>query len=456
MTQPLSPNTQAILLLTAPLISGRGSGTPKLLTPGEYKRLARCLRQMQHQPADLIAVGADDILRQCHEIADLDRFQQLLGRGLQLSQAVARWQTRAIWLASRADDSYPKRLKSRLHEDAPAILYGCGKTSLLASGGLAVVGSRHVNDELVEYTRVVGELAARAGITIVSGGAKGIDQAAMRGALESGGTVCGVLGDRLERTVMTREHRNLVLDGQLTLISPYDPSAGFNVGHAMQRNKLIYALADAALVVSSDLNKGGTWAGAKEQLDKLRFVPVYVRATGAPSIGLAALREKGALAWPEPQDTETYGSIFSQPAPQASASPGSAQDLFSATSRVKTNDPAANPSAEAITVQISSTGESPSKYSEHEAAHRLVPAPLIGDVPPADVIFGSVRAVLQPLLKEPKKESEIADALQVSKSQAKAWLERLVNEGAVEKTRRPVAYVATQPKLFPTSLNSAE
>lgn len=43
----------------------------------------------------------------------------------------------------------------------------------------------------------------------------------------------------------------------------------------MQRNKLIYALADASLVVSSDLNKGGTWAGAVEQLDKLKFVPVY-------------------------------------------------------------------------------------------------------------------------------------------------------------------------------------
>ena len=49
------------------------------------------------------------------------------------------------------------------------------------------------------------------------------------------------------------------LDGQLVLASPYDPSAGFNVGNAMQRNKFIYALADAALVVNSDLNRGGTW-----------------------------------------------------------------------------------------------------------------------------------------------------------------------------------------------------
>ena len=54
----------------------------------------------------------------------------------------------------------------------------------------------------------------------------------------------------------------------------------------MQRNKLIYALASAALAVNSDYQKGGTWAGAVEQLDKLKFVPVYVRANGETGRGL--------------------------------------------------------------------------------------------------------------------------------------------------------------------------
>jgi DNA processing protein len=165
---------------------------------------------------------------------------------------------------------------------------------LLESGGLAVVGSRHVDDSLIDYTMAVGRLAARAGRTLVSGGAKGIDQAAMRGALEAGGKVSGVLADSLEKTTMNREHRNLLLDGQLVLISPYDPSAGFNVGNAMQRNKLIYALADASLVVSSDLNKGGTWTGAVEQLDKLKFVPVYVRSTGGRLLDSTPCAARGA------------------------------------------------------------------------------------------------------------------------------------------------------------------
>ena len=213
MTPALSPNTQAILLLTAPLIAGRGTPSSELLKPGEYKRLARHLREIKRQPADLVSPDAADLLRTCHPVIDEVRLQSLLGRGFLLSQVIERWQARAIWVVSRADAEYPRRLKTRLREDAPAVIYGCGDMGLLESGGLAVVGSRHVDDSLIDYTMAVGRLAARAKRTLVSGGAKGIDQAAMRGALEAGGKVSGVLGDSLEKTTMNREHRNLLLDG---------------------------------------------------------------------------------------------------------------------------------------------------------------------------------------------------------------------------------------------------
>ena len=308
--QKFSLNTKAILLLTAPLIAGHGSSLPDLLKPAEYNRLARHLHAMQREPADLLSPDSEHLYRACQDVVDEKRMQTLLGRGFLLSQVIEQWQARAIWVVSRADAAYPRRIKARLREAAPAVLYGCGDINLLESGGLAVVGSRAADNELIEYTIAIGQLAARAGRSIISGGAKGIDQAAMRGALEAGGRVIGVLGDGLEKSAMNREHRNKLIDGQLVLISPYDPSAGFNVGHAMQRNKLIYALADASLVVSSDINKGGTWAGATEQLDKLRLVPVYVRSTGAPSSGLDALRSKGALPWPEPQSPDAFQAVF--------------------------------------------------------------------------------------------------------------------------------------------------
>jgi predicted Rossmann fold nucleotide-binding protein DprA/Smf involved in DNA uptake len=311
MTESLSANTQAILLLLGPLIAGgRGEPSTELLTFGEYQRLARSLRQMNRQPSDLLEDTPGASNDELQMLVDRERLKRLLERGFQLSQAVEHWQSRAIWVVSPGDDRYPQVLQTRLKDLAPPVIYGCGDADLLNSGGLAVVGSRHVDAELVAYTEDVGRLAARAKRTVISGGAKGIDQAAMRGALEAGGKSVGVLSDSLERAVMNREHRTHVMEGELTLISPYDPSASFNIGHAMQRNKYIYALADAALIVNSDLEKGGTWAGAVEQLDKLEFVPIYVRSDDDAASGLSALRRKGALPWPNPTTVEEFDELI--------------------------------------------------------------------------------------------------------------------------------------------------
>ena len=327
MTFEPSPNTRAILLLTAPLIAGRGrdEASVKPLGAGEYRRLARRLRELQRQPADLLEPGADGIVNDFWTGLDPERLQRLLGRGFLLAQAVERWRTRAIWVLSRADAGYPRRLKQRLREDAPPVLYGCGDAGILGAGGLAVVGSRNVHEALIEYAERVGRLAASAGRGLVSGGARGVDRAAMHGALDSGGRVVGVLADSLEKAAMLREHRAALMDGRLALICPYDPAARFQVGHAMQRNKLIYALSDAALVVNSDYGKGGAWSGAIEQLDKLKLAPVYVRANGEMGRGLEALRERGALPWPAPETPEALERILdAAPEVECGGTPASA------------------------------------------------------------------------------------------------------------------------------------
>lgn len=466
MTQALSHNTQAILLLTAPLIAGRGSESVDLLSPSEYKRLARHLREIQHRPADLVCADAADVLRACQPVIAESRLERLLQRGFLLSQVIERWQARAIWVISRADAEYPRRLKARLREDAPAVIYGCGDIALLETGGIGVVGSRHVSEALIDYTMAIGRLAARSGSTVVSGGAKGIDQAAMRGALEAGGTVCGVLADSLERTTMDRDHRNLLLDRKLVLISPYDPSASFNVGHAMQRNKLIYALSDAALVVSSDVNKGGTWAGAVEQLDKLRFVPVYVRSSGESTAGLDALRLKGALPWPNPRDVDTFKQVVMIPAPSAVTLPLAAHSLFD-----EVLSDVAMPKADLVSeslagMQVEVEPSFPSNAAPNTNQTTVTHEDLLAatssalaaegnalekarvDTTPGELLFASVRALLQVLLTVPMKETEVAVALDVSTAQAKAWLQRLVDEGILERQKRPAGYVIKQKRLF--------
>ena len=300
----LSPNTQAILLLTAPLLFGRTTSSVQTLSLKEYSLLARQLHEMGRQPEDLLGNDVQEILKACAAVIDPGRAEQLLDRGFVLSQVLEHWQARSIWVISRADASYPKRFRERLKDGAPSVLYGCGDVSLLNAGGLAVIGSRDVDSDGMRFTTDVGSLCGRSGVQVVSGGARGVDQAAMQSALDAGGCALGVLADSLGRAVLSQTWRAALADGRLLLISPYDPQASFNVGNAMGRNKLIYALSDAALVVASDLNKGGTWSGAVEQLDRRKLVPVYVRSDDA-SPGLADLRKRGALDWPAPADAES-------------------------------------------------------------------------------------------------------------------------------------------------------
>ena len=311
MNGELSPNAQAILLLTAPLLAGKTKGSAKTLSIGEYQGLARHLHRTGKQLSVLLDAGVLNDLEDSSRMPEPERLRRLLGRGFLLAQALERWRARAIWVVTRADPEYPRRLKPRLAANAPPVLYGCGDGGALDDGGLAVVGSRRVNDDLIRYTERVGRLAASAHIPIVSGGARGVDQASMRGALKSGGRAIGVLANGLERAVLNRENRQPLMDGRLVLVCPYDPAVRFLVGHAMRRNKLIYALSDAALVVNSDHGHGGTWAGATEQLGKLKYVPVYVRRSGEPCAGLDALVSRGARNWPDPPSPADLRGIVS-------------------------------------------------------------------------------------------------------------------------------------------------
>lgn len=418
MIESLTANTQAILLLTAPLIAGRADASRDLLGLGDYNRLARILRDEKKQPADLIGPEAKPLIEICGRVFGRPRIEALLGRGFLLSQAVERWNARAIWVFSRADAKYPKRIKARLKEDAPPILYGCGDIALLDRGGLAVVGSRHVDDDLLRYTEDVGKCAAEAERSIVSGAAKGIDQAAMQGALEAGGIVVGVMADSLERAALSRDHRESLMDGKLVLTSPYDPAAGFNVGHAMQRNKLIYALADAALVVNSDFEKGGTWTGAVEQLDRLHFVPLFVRNGAAMPKGNAALLRRGAQPWPNPQNGRELIAALAAAADSVLAEPK--QESLPLMLREDAPSEKSN-LVEAPPIQKEKPPEQP-KLEIKSAA--------------SDELWTTVRAILRNELVVAQTEEEVAALLVIAKPQAKAWVARLVEEGALERVKK--------------------
>ena len=275
MNGQLSPNAQAILLLTAPLIAGRSRRSVRPLTLGDYNKLVGQLRDTEMQPADLLDPEGLRELDNSWSALKTKRtpedVRQLLGRGFLLVQALERWSARAIWVVTRPDNDYPDRLRKKMGAKRPPVLYGCGDRAALDSGGLAVVGSRKVTEELIEYTECVGQLAAEAKVQIVSGGARGVDQAAMRGSLEAGGRAIGVLGNNLERAALNRENREPLMDGRLVLVSSFDPAVRFRglAGYGTQQ---------------ADLRAGGCGAGRELRSWAWRHLGGRDRATGEASL----------------------------------------------------------------------------------------------------------------------------------------------------------------------------
>lgn len=311
MSAALSPDTQAVLLLTAPLDAGGAAPGPAPLADGEYRRLARGLGEYGRSPASLFDGGVQEALAACAAEFDCERIERLLEREFLLSRAVERWSDRGIRVVGRADPGYPPRLAERLGDRAPPVFYAFGALAALDDGGLAVVGSRNANDGALDAAACAGRLAAGARLPLISGAARGVDRTAMGAALEAGGRAVGILADGLERAVARPGDRETLMDGQLVLVSPFDPAARFQVWRAMQRNKLIYALADAAFVAAAEDGKGGAWAGAVEQLRAPPpRAPVYVRPAGPAEPGLAALRARGALPWPDPQTPEALEDLI--------------------------------------------------------------------------------------------------------------------------------------------------
>ncbi len=295
----MSNDAKAIVLLCGRL--GKDSdGEP--LQQSEYTRLVRWLMSERMRPSDLLepsnvgpaATGAG---------LPEQRLTSLLKRGVQLGFAIETWNRSNIWVVCRSDSDYPARYKSHLKDKAPPILFGVGNRSLLRGGGLAIVGSRNIDIEAEDFTRETAEWCARGGLPVVSGGARGVDQIAMKGALDAGGCVVGILAENLLKNSVSRNARKAIADNRLLLISPYHPEARFTVGTAMARNKLIYAMADYGLVVSSKWtspkNKGGTWAGATEELKRRSARPVFVRTTGSVPKENLKLLDLGAAPFPE-------------------------------------------------------------------------------------------------------------------------------------------------------------
>jgi predicted Rossmann fold nucleotide-binding protein DprA/Smf involved in DNA uptake len=434
MTIPiLSPDTQAILLLY-----GRFSkdSLSKPLTLTEYNKLAAWLRTHQYRPGDLLIDETIMVALESDTQSQIDaqRLRNLLNRGAALAFAIERWSSQGLWILSRSDATYPQILKTRLQQSAPPLLYGAGSQDALAWGGLAMVGSRDADEKALDFTRETARACAKSGIPVISGSAKGVDSEAMESSLAAGGTVVGILADSLSKAVVGKKHRESLRSGQLTLMTPYDPAASFTPSNAMGRNKFIYVLSTAALVISSSANRGGTWEGAIENL-RHGWVPMYVRDTNSPE-GNRLLIEAGGLSHALPQPPTSLLIKFDE----LEVPLNEPESLLEAEEQPKVIEQEEPIRSEAVPqpAECLLEGESGSRYPASGKTLRTIPSLQ------SQTAFDILWPYMEGCLREEITAKDLAHYFSVQLKQMEVWLDLAITLGRVEKLSKPARYISKQ------------
>ncbi len=295
----LSPDSQVILLLCTHLgLPTDPEQAP--LTLREWNPLARQLQSSSLRPEALLELSSQEMQEQLGLSAEIAaRIAWLLERRAAMAIELERLESLGIYVLTRADETYPQRYRQRLKDSAPTVLFYAGNGELLGQPGIAVVGSRNVDQVGQDCAAYIGNACAWSGLVLYSGGARGVDSISMQAALEGRGTVVGILADSLEKAIRQPENRQALMQGDYCLVSSYSPNAGFSVGAAMGRNRLIYTLADYAVVAAAEVGKGGTWGGATQAL-KAGWLPVFVLDYADMPEGNRELLKNGGIPFPYP------------------------------------------------------------------------------------------------------------------------------------------------------------
>lgn len=192
---------------------------------------------------------------------DDERRADALAKGREEASFVADKGIRLLYFADT--DVYPRRLAEC--DDAPALLYAMGAAPQ-SPHVISVVGTRHSTAYGTEFTRrLIADLTeAIPDLMVVSGLAYGIDICAHRAALAAGATTGAVFAHGLN-TVYPAEHRDdarrMVREGGFVL-TEYPSYAAVHKGNFLSRNRIVAALADATVVIESDI-KGGAMSTAR-------------------------------------------------------------------------------------------------------------------------------------------------------------------------------------------------
>lgn len=260
-----SDNAMCAILLCS-YLGIRSDDAIKPFSLGEWNDFLDKIIEMKEEPCAILRKDFDIANQMKYTDAYAERIRNLVSRGAGVAFELDDLEKKGIQVITLFDADYPILLRRKLKKKMPPVLFYTGDIRLSKKVGIAVVGSRNVNQEGIEFTKKLVEKAAGEKLVIYSGGAKGVDTISEMTAINAGSAVVSFVADSLLTKIKKKEVLDNIMAGRLLLISDVKPDAGFSAARAMNRNKYIYASSYGAFVVSSDYNKGGTWGGATEAM----------------------------------------------------------------------------------------------------------------------------------------------------------------------------------------------
>ena len=230
------------------------------------------------------------------EAKTLERARTLLTRVSAVHEAISAYEREGYTLLFPGDIRWPQSLGA-LVAQIPLFLFAKGNPDVLRGRRIAVAGSRRILVQTREAAMRTGRMIAQEGMVLVTGGAQGVDAAALAGALEAGGSAVLVPAVPAMQLLRSRELSEAVAAGRLLVLCDTLPDEPFSAAKALARNHTIYTLGETALVVAAREGRGGSWSGAADFLHG-GWSPVRVwDGENTDTVGSRALIPLGAQAY---------------------------------------------------------------------------------------------------------------------------------------------------------------
>ncbi|MVU76005.1 hypothetical protein GPX89_01955 [Nocardia sp. ET3-3] len=201
--------------------------------------------------------------------------------------------SRGVTAVGADDPCFPRALVVNDRPVAPA-LFCIGASQLLTAQGAGICGARNASALGLKAARASGEEVSSRGLTVVSGYAKGVDSESHRAALENGGATILVLAEGIDHFRVKRDLSPHFDPERVLVISQFHPGQPWATHAAMTRNRLIFGLGMALIVIEAG-ERGGTLAAGQEALKRGRPVVVVNFGDDAPP-GNRILIQAGARA----------------------------------------------------------------------------------------------------------------------------------------------------------------